>query len=515
MDIATNGDILTYEVTENTNSPLVTTTIPTNQETAPIELTLHYQPDKNGFADITVLATDKGGLVAEQTFKVTVTAVNDEPSFTVSDPNQSVPEDSGTSGTHTVSGWATNISVGPANEIGQFNSVGFGFSVTVNSNSSLFTTNGQPAVSDTGTLTYTVVANAFGTASVTVELIDGGGTANIGDDDTSAPKPFTIEVTAVNDEPSFTVSDPNQSVAEDSGTLGTHTVSGWATNISVGPANESGQFNSVGFGFSVTVNSNSSLFTTNGQPAVSDTGTLTYTVVANAFGTASVTVELIDGGGTANVGDDDTSAPRPFTIEVKIDEDFSGSLSSDLQDADSAYTLAGGTISKTIFNNGSDRHYIRTVATDFNTVDFVAELTFTTTAGQGTMIHYFGLGPGIQGIDFNESPGVTFRIHSSDTVGGRVDAGVRFPVGTFTGTLGIGNITTSGGTHRAQITKSGNQVDFAIDVDFNGTFTPDITSQIADLAAAAPFLNNTNSRIFFGTASATDVFDDLLITVTP
>ena len=193
-------------------------------------------------------------------------------------------------------------------------------------------------------------------------------------------------------------------------------------------------------------------------------------------------------------------------------------LSPSLEDFDVAYTIAGGKIRKTTFNNNSDRHYVRTVATDYNTVDFVAELTFTLTdlPGGAFAIHYFGLGSGDPDPTFfNESTGVYFRIHSSDQAGGQVDAVAKPPDGGFSplGTFGIGNITSTGATHRARITKIGNQVKFDIDVDFTGTFVSDMSSQITDLAAAVPFLNDTNSRIYFGTASAIDTFDDLTITV--
>ena len=70
---------------------------------------------------------------------------------------------------------------------------------------------------------------------MTVQLHDNGGTAN-GGVDTSAPQTFTITVTAVNDAPSFTKG-ANQSVNQDTGT---QTVVNWATNISGGPADESG-----------------------------------------------------------------------------------------------------------------------------------------------------------------------------------------------------------------------------------------------------------------------------------
>ena len=73
--------------------------------------------------------------------------------------------------------------------------------VVTTTNNALFAV--RPAMSATGTLTYTPAANANGAATVTVQLHDNGGTAN-GGVDTSAAQTFTITVTAVNDAPSFT-----------------------------------------------------------------------------------------------------------------------------------------------------------------------------------------------------------------------------------------------------------------------------------------------------------------------
>src|SRR5262249_39023343 len=55
-----------------------------------------------------------------------------------------------------------------------------------------------------GTLTYTTAANANGSATVTVQLHDSGGTAN-GGQDTSTAQIFTIHVTPVNDPPAMQV----------------------------------------------------------------------------------------------------------------------------------------------------------------------------------------------------------------------------------------------------------------------------------------------------------------------
>ena len=67
--------------------------------------------------------------------------------------------------------------------------------------------------------------------------MDNGGTAN-GGVDTSAAQTFVINVTAVNDAPSFTKgADPT--VLERQRRV--QPVPGWATAISAGPANESAQ----------------------------------------------------------------------------------------------------------------------------------------------------------------------------------------------------------------------------------------------------------------------------------
>jgi hypothetical protein len=120
---------------------------------------------------------------------VTVSPVNDAPSFTAG-ADQTVAEDSGP---HSIPGWASGISAGPADESDQQ----LTFEVT-NTNTELFST--QPSVAANGTLSYTSAANANGSATVTVRAHDDGGIAN-GGADTSAEQSFTINVSAVNDAP--------------------------------------------------------------------------------------------------------------------------------------------------------------------------------------------------------------------------------------------------------------------------------------------------------------------------
>ncbi|HRZ94462.1 MAG TPA: hypothetical protein P5022_16260, partial [Candidatus Paceibacterota bacterium] len=105
---------------------------------------------------------------------------------------------------------------------------------------------------------------------------------------------------AANAPPSFTKG-ADQTVGEDPGA---QTVTGWATSISPGEG-ESSQ--TVTF---LVEHDNATLFSA--QPAIAANGTLTYTPADNANGAATVTVVLMDDGGTDN-GGDDTSDPQTFT----------------------------------------------------------------------------------------------------------------------------------------------------------------------------------------------------------
>jgi VCBS repeat-containing protein len=290
-----SGQVVSFIVTDNNNA--LFSSAPSVNGAG--DLTYTPAVNANGVATVTVKAHDDGGTAnggadtsAGQTFTITVNVVNDAPSFTKG-ADQTLFEDGGS---QSVSGWATAISKGPSDESAQTLSFTVG-----NDNNALFS--GQPAVSPTGTLTYTPAANAVGSATVTLSLSDNGGTAN-GGVNTSAPQTFTITVNPVNDAPSFTTAG-NQTVLEDAGA---QAVNGFVTSTSAGPPDES-QTVTV----SVTGNNNPSLFSA--QPAIDSAGTLTYTPAANANGAATVTVHATDNGGTAN-GGVDTSGNQTFTITV-------------------------------------------------------------------------------------------------------------------------------------------------------------------------------------------------------
>ncbi|WP_157812225.1 Ig-like domain-containing protein [Polaribacter sp. ALD11] len=146
--------------------------------------------------------------------------------------------------------------------------------------------------------TFTPTAGLNGTLAGIIAFTTNDGTAN------SNNATVTFDITAVNDEPSFTVR-TQEVVDEDAGP---QTVTGFATALEDGDAEVTQTLL-----FNVS-NNNNGLFSA--QPAIDASGNLTYTTATNLFGTATVMVNIMDNGGTANVGDDDTSDNRTFTITV-------------------------------------------------------------------------------------------------------------------------------------------------------------------------------------------------------
>src|SRR5262249_52994386 len=125
---------------------------------------------------------------------VTVTPVNDPPTLdAVTDPAAILEE----AGPQTVN--LSGIGAGPADEGGQ--------TLTVTATSSNPALIPDPTVSytspgATGSLSYTPVANANGSATITIRVQDSGGTVDGGID--VFERTFTVVVTPVNDAPSFT-----------------------------------------------------------------------------------------------------------------------------------------------------------------------------------------------------------------------------------------------------------------------------------------------------------------------
>ena len=461
--VGTNEDIavpITLTGSDDNDDPLTFAVVsgPSNGALSGTAPDLTYTPtgDFNGGDSFTYTATDdKGATSVAATVTLTVTAVNDEPSFT-GDGDDTVLEDAGA---QTVVGWATSISSGPADESSQV----LTFLVT-NDNNGLFSA--QPALSETtGNLTYTPAANANGAATVSVQLSDNGGTAN-GGDNTSPTQQFTITVTAVNDQPSFT-GGSNQTVLEDSGA---QSATGWATGISAGPSNESTQVLTFAVG-----NDNNSLFSV--QPSVSaTTGELTYTPASDANGSATVTVAIQDDGGVAD-GGVDASGAQNFTITVTAVNDapsFTKGADESVLENSGSHTVTGWATAISAGPADEAGQVLTFAVSNDNNPLFTAQPAITA----GGELSY------TLASETNGSTTVTVQLSDDGlTANGGVDAS---PAVTFTITIGpvfdvTGTITLQGATTAAEVTAIGATVTLTpsgggpafatVTVASDGTFT--------------------------------------------
>ncbi|MBK5287876.1 MAG: tandem-95 repeat protein, partial [Acidimicrobiia bacterium] len=224
-------------------------------------------PGFSGTDRFAYAAQDPSGATASAFVTITVTSVNDAPTFTRG-ADQTILEDAGP---QTVPGWASTISPGPTNESTQT----ITFTAT-NDNNPLFTT--QPTIAPDGTLTYTPTTNAYGTTTITLTATDTGGTTN-GGTNTSTTHTFTITITPVPPEPQ------DDAYAMNQNTVLTVTAPGVLGNdVDV-------------LGHPLTVQTPAVSGPTNGTLALAADGSFTYTPTAAFIGTDTFVYRVDDGGG--------------------------------------------------------------------------------------------------------------------------------------------------------------------------------------------------------------------------
>jgi hypothetical protein len=239
-----------------------------------------------GSATITVTVNDGGtsNNITSRTFSVTVNPVNQPPTLNAL-ANVTLNENVGL---QTVS--LAGIGSGAANE---------SQTLTVTASSSNTGLIPTPAVTylspnTTGSISFTPVTYAYGSAVITVTVNDGGTSNNI------TSRTFTVTVNPVNQPPTLGAL-ANMTVNQNAGK---QTVS--LSGIGSGSPNES-QILAV-----TASSSNTGLIPT---PAVSytspgTTGSISFTPVASAYGSAIITVTVNDGGTSNNV------VSRTFTVSV-------------------------------------------------------------------------------------------------------------------------------------------------------------------------------------------------------
>lgn len=252
-------------------------------------LKISPRPNFSGETTVSISAFD-GGQTGIQSFNVKVTPQNQPPSFVIG-MDQYIWEDAPP---QKIPGWATQISAGPLNELNQE----LTFKVIGNTHPEFFTA--TPVVTASGSLHYTLAANAYGMAEITLVLLDNGETNN-----SSTPQSFLVNISSVNDPPTFSKG-PDIVIKEDAEL---QRYEYWAKFIQPGPSNESNQQ----LTFKLRTYS-SSLFEL--LPTVSNTGTLIFKPAANAYGIARFWIYLEDDGDGFH-----TSESESFNITIIAEND--------------------------------------------------------------------------------------------------------------------------------------------------------------------------------------------------
>ncbi|HZM05141.1 MAG TPA: hypothetical protein VFC44_19250, partial [Candidatus Saccharimonadales bacterium] len=234
--------------------------------------TMAFAPVANSNGVVTIqLVASEGSLSTTNTFKLTITPVNQAPSFAFSTNVLAIAENSGPS---TNSNFLTSISAGPPNESSQT----WTFAVFTATNNATNATFAQyPAISTNGTLAFTTATNSFGTNTLTVVMTDSGGTNNGGINTYS--NTFQIEVTQVQYPPKF-IGITNKTILENA-----------ATNLTLAFT----LYDPLTTNFTVTcVSGNTNLVTV--SPGGSGTArTVIFAPVTNANGSTTISVTADDG----------------------------------------------------------------------------------------------------------------------------------------------------------------------------------------------------------------------------
>ncbi|MEA4921060.1 MAG: tandem-95 repeat protein, partial [Clostridiaceae bacterium] len=324
----------------------------------------------SGPITVTVVLRDSGGTTPgvdtypTQTFTITITAVNDMPSYT-GGGTVTVSEDAGS---QTVTGWASELNKGAENESGQT----LAFCVTAQ-DASQFEIN--PTIDSNGNLTYKTAADFNGTAKVNVYLKDNGGTPGV---DKSATTTFDIVVTAMNDAPE--AGDDTASVNEE-GTVQI-TKSGLLANdtdVDLDVLNFYAIVSGPSHG-ALTLSGDGIYYTYQPDPDYNGTDTFTYTVSDEQGGTdtATVTITIAAVNDAPEAGDDVVTATEDIAKNINATDLLVNDTDVDLDTLTvtgvSSASANGGTVSL----SGGVVTY--TPKANYNGTD---TFTYTVSDGQG------------------------------------------------------------------------------------------------------------------------------------
>lgn len=282
------NEVQTLSVTASSSNPSLIPNPAISYSSPNATGSLTFTPVTDGFGSATITVTVNDGAasnnIVTRTFVVTVNPVNNAP--TLNALSSLVINEDAPAQTVNLSG----ISSGAANE---------NQTLTVTASSSNPGLIPTPPVSytsptATGTLSFTPVADAFGSATITVTVNDGGTSNNI------VTRNFVVTVNPVNDAPTLNTLSAlaiNQNASAQTVSL---------TGISSGAANETQ---------TLTVTASSSNPGLIPNPSVSytspnTTGSLSFTPAFGVTGSATITVTVNDGGTSNNI------VTRTFAVTV-------------------------------------------------------------------------------------------------------------------------------------------------------------------------------------------------------
>jgi hypothetical protein len=252
-----DGSALSFSIESNNNPALVTVAIGADSA-----LDLSFTPDLSGSATIVVRATDSGALFVEDTFVVTVTPVNDQPTIAAAIPDTTVAEDNA-----------------PINNYRDLNDVfddaedssALSFSIESNSNPALVTV----AVDADSALDLSFAPSQSGSATIVVRATDAGALF--------AEDTFIINISSVNDAPTIASAVPDTTVNEDNAPIDNYRdLNSVFADIEDGSA----------LSFSIESNSNPALVTV----AIDADSALDLSFAPDSSGNATIVVRATDSG---------------------------------------------------------------------------------------------------------------------------------------------------------------------------------------------------------------------------
>jgi uncharacterized repeat protein (TIGR01451 family) len=254
---------------------------------------------------------DEGEQSPLATATLSVQAINDPPSFILQGLHQSAEDD----GAISLAGFADDIAPGPVEATDESAQL-VHFEVLSNSNPALFQSG--PVIGADGVLSYQAAADANGSALLSVRACDDGASVPP-NQNCSAPQDTSIEVSAVNDAPSFTL---QGDVLEGPGAVGDRQIPGFVTSVQFGPPDEQSSQTVLSY----TVNELSDPNNAVESVAISLDGTLSYTL-SGIGGIAQYEVTLTDSGGLPGTPQSDAVA---FSIDNAPGTDLELSLGNGL-----------------------------------------------------------------------------------------------------------------------------------------------------------------------------------------